>query len=413
MLAPVPDDAFDQAVIERQRHHIEAEIGRALHVGVAAEDVGSGAGRADIAGGEEQRAECAHVGGADGVLGGAHAPDQGRRLLRREGGGDPLELRRRNAGDTLGLFRRPLLDRLADIVHAVDALLDKLLVLEALLEDDVQHAPGQRNIGARTHADIFGRMRGGAGHARIAHDHVRAVHLLAFENVLERDRMRLRGIRADEQDRLRITDVGVGIGHRAVAPGIGHARDGRRMADPRLVIDVVGSHEGRQLAEQIGAFVGEFRRTEPVDRVRSVLGADGFDLVADLVDRGLPGDARPLSVDQLQRIFQPAIAMHEFACRRALRTMRSAADRRIPAGLLPDPHAVLHFTDDGAADRAMRADILADGDRRPTRLTGRGRCSIGLAHAGKRHGADSGQAAGHEPRTAQEGAAVDPAGGMT
>ena len=41
---PMPPCAFDQAVIERQRHDIEAEIGRALHVGVAAEDVGAGAG---------------------------------------------------------------------------------------------------------------------------------------------------------------------------------------------------------------------------------------------------------------------------------------------------------------------------------------------------------------------------------
>ena len=42
---PMPPRAFDQAVVERQRHDIEAEVGRALHVGVAAEDVGAGAGR--------------------------------------------------------------------------------------------------------------------------------------------------------------------------------------------------------------------------------------------------------------------------------------------------------------------------------------------------------------------------------
>ena len=52
---PMPPCAFDQAVVERQRHDIEAEIGGALHVGVAAEDVGAGAGLADIAGGQQQR----------------------------------------------------------------------------------------------------------------------------------------------------------------------------------------------------------------------------------------------------------------------------------------------------------------------------------------------------------------------
>ena len=52
---PVLPGAFDEAVVERQRHDIEADVGRALHVVVAAEDVGAGAGPADIAGGQQQR----------------------------------------------------------------------------------------------------------------------------------------------------------------------------------------------------------------------------------------------------------------------------------------------------------------------------------------------------------------------
>ena len=79
---PVPPGALGEAVIERQRHDIEAEVGGALHVGVAAEDVGAGAGSADIAGGEQRDAERAHVGGADGVLGRAHAPDQASPAFR-------------------------------------------------------------------------------------------------------------------------------------------------------------------------------------------------------------------------------------------------------------------------------------------------------------------------------------------
>ena len=53
--------------------------------------------------------------------------------------------------------------------------------------------------------------------------------------------------------------------------------------------------------------------------------------------------------------------MNELPGRGALGAVRAAADRRIPARLLADPYAVLDFGDDGAADRAMRADILADG----------------------------------------------------
>ena len=77
---PMLPGAFDEAVIERQRRDIEADIGRALHVAVAAEDVGAAAEGADIAGCQQQVAIGTDVGGADGVLGAAHAPDKGRRL---------------------------------------------------------------------------------------------------------------------------------------------------------------------------------------------------------------------------------------------------------------------------------------------------------------------------------------------
>ena len=45
--------------------------------------------------------------------------------------------------------------------------------------------------------------------------------------------------------------------------------------------------------------------------------------------------------------------------------MRAAVDRAVPARLLADPNAVRDFGGDGAADRAMGADALADG--RPAR----------------------------------------------
>ena len=50
--------------------------------------------------------------------------------------------------------------------------------------------------------------------------------------------------------------------------------------------------------------------------------------------------------------------MHEFAGRGALGAVRAAIDRAVPTRLLTDPHAVRHFGDHGAADRAMRADIF-------------------------------------------------------
>ena len=73
---PVLPGAFDEAVIEGQCHDIEANVGRTLHVVVAAEDVGAHALAADVAGQQQQHAARAHVGGTDRVLGLTHAPDQ-------------------------------------------------------------------------------------------------------------------------------------------------------------------------------------------------------------------------------------------------------------------------------------------------------------------------------------------------
>ena len=264
---PVLPGTFGEAVVEGQGHDIEADVGRALHVVVAAEDVGAHAGAADVAGEQQQHAACAHVGGADRVLGLAHGPDQCRWLLCREHLGDALELRAGNAGDALDLLRIPLLHFLARVLEAVHALPDELLVLPAVL-DDVPHDPVQhRNVGAWPHAHIFGRVGSSPCQSRIDDDDVRLFHLGAFEQVLQRHRMGLGRVAAHDHLRFGVADVGVAVRHRAVAPGIGHAGDGGRMADARLMVRVVGAPEGAKLAEQVRAFVGALGRTEPIDGI--------------------------------------------------------------------------------------------------------------------------------------------------
>src|SRR3546814_10988569 len=64
------------------------------------------------------------------------------------------------------------------------------------------------------------------------------------------------------------------------------------MADACLVILVVGAPEGGELAEEIGAFVGELCRTHPINGFRPGLLADLHQLVADPADGFIPGDPR-------------------------------------------------------------------------------------------------------------------------
>ena len=280
---------------------------------------------------------------------------------------------------------------------------------QPLLEDVPEHPVDRRDVGAGPHPHVLGRVRGGARHPRIDHDHVGAVELLAFENVLQRHRMRLGRIAAHHHDGPGVADVVVAVGHRAVAPGVGHAGDGGGVTDARLVIGVVGSPEGGELAVEIGGLVGELGGAEPVDRFRARLGADLHQLVADLVDRLIPRHADPLAVHELHRIAQPALAQHVVAHRRALAAVRAAIDRAVPARLLTDPHAVRDFGDDGAADRAMGADVLADRHGCARR---RRRAGLGLAYARQRQRSERRQAAGSEARTAQEGTTIDAAIGL-
>ena len=262
-------------------------------------------------------------------------------------------------------------------------------------------------MGAGAHADILGRMRRRPRHARVDHDHVGAVELLAFKNMLKRDRMRLRRIAAHQQDGLGVANIVVAVRHRAVAPGVGDPGDGGGMADARLMIGIVGSPEGGEFSVQVGGFVGEFGRAQPVHRVRARLLANIEKLVADLVDRRFPGNPDPLTVHELDRIAQTALAQHVVAHRRALAAMRSTVDRAVVVGLLADPYPVRNLGDHRAADRTMGADVLSRGNGCSGR---RRRPGLRLAYRAERQIAERPERACREARALQESSAIEIAG---
>ncbi|MGY3122396.1 hypothetical protein ACVWXQ_006333 [Bradyrhizobium sp. S3.14.4] len=356
-------------------------------------------GQPHVAGGEQQQAAGADIGGAGGELGLPHRPDQGGRLLFGEQFGDVLDLRLRQAGHALDLLGRPLRNLLPDLIQAIDALSEEFLVLPAILENVPQHAVDRGDMRAGANPDIFGRVRSGPRHPGIDHDHVGAVELLAFKNVLQRNRMGLGRIATHQQDGLGVADVVVAVGHRAVAPGIGYTGDRRGVADPRLMIGIIGAPKRRKLAIEISGLVGELGGAKPIDRVGPRLLADIQQLVADLVDRRLPGDARPLSVDELYGVTQASFVQHVVANCRTLAAMRAAINRTVVVGLLPDPYAVGDLGDHRATDRAVRADVLAGRDRC---ADGWRRTGFGLAHAVQRDLTHRGQRASRDSRALQE-----------
>ncbi len=219
-------------------------------------------------------------------------------------------------------------------------------------------------------------MRSRAREPRIDDDQRRLGALVGTEHVQQRHRMRLGGIAADDEHRLAVVHVVVGVGHRAVAPGVGYARDGGRVADPRLVVAVVGAPHGVELAEQIRLLVVVLGRAEPVHRVGTGLLADLEELVADLVDGLLPRNALPLAVLELGRILQTALAVPGVSHRGALGAVAAEAEGMVEGRLLTGPDAVLHFRHDTATDRA----VVAHGANHLVDPAGTGRLGMGLSH---------------------------------
>src|SRR4051812_46767041 len=113
------------------------------------------------------------------------------------------------------------------------------------------------------------------------------------------------------------------------------------MADARLVIDGVRAPERAEFAKEIRRLVRHFGRADEIDGVRSCVFSHGQHLVADFGDRLLPRQPLPFTVDELERIAKPAVAMRDFADGGPFCAVGTAIYRASPGRLLSGPHPVL------------------------------------------------------------------------
>ena len=139
--------AFGQAVVAGQRVRVGAHVGGALHIVVTPENIGAAARLAHVAQRQLQNARGPHDGIANRVLGLAHAPHDGRGPVHGHHLGRLEDLRLGYAAGFFHLVGRPLGQHFfLDLVHAVDTVVDVLLVFPAVLEDVVQHAKQEWNV---------------------------------------------------------------------------------------------------------------------------------------------------------------------------------------------------------------------------------------------------------------------------
>jgi hypothetical protein len=215
---------------------------------------------------------------------------------------------------------------LANLVHAEYALTDVLRVFPAVFEDVPQQAVDERRIGTWPQTHILICMGRGSRETRIDDDHLGAV-LLTLEDMQQGHRMRFGRVGADEEHRLAVVHVVVGVGHRAVAPGVGYAGNGGGVANARLVIDVIGTPHRSEFPEQVSLLIAEFCRAHPHRAVGTGLLAHGEQLPTDVIERLVPSDALPLAAHQFHRVFQSLFAMTVLAQRSALGTVRAPVER--------------------------------------------------------------------------------------
>ncbi len=222
-----------------------------------------------------------------GTAAGQHEAARGRAEEAR--GFDDLLLR--HAGDALDELGPVAGGDGADLGEALGAALDVGLVDEAVAQQHVEDAVGERGVGARHRLQVQRRQLRRRRAARIDDDERAAAGLLRVE-VAHEGRHRLGRVAAGEQHDVGALEILEREGQAAVeAEGLVRGRRARRHAVAAVVVDV-GRADGdpRELAEEVGLLVGQGAAAEDADGV----GAMGADRVAqaerDAIEGVAPAD---------------------------------------------------------------------------------------------------------------------------
>jgi hypothetical protein len=142
------------------------------------------------------------------VLGDAERPAQLRPVGPRVGVRQLADGLGRDAGLLLGVIERVLLDAGFVLLEVQRRALDELLVDQPGGDDLAADRVGQRDVRADVESQPAVGPLGRAGAARVNDVELRAV-ADALEDVQEKDRMRLPGIRAPEDDQIGLLGLAI------------------------------------------------------------------------------------------------------------------------------------------------------------------------------------------------------------
>ena len=269
---------------------LSTHVAGALYVVLTTQGVHAAAGTAQLA-----HHHC-HVGhghnalGAGGMLGHAQAVDNGRFLCLGIDPGGLLEVLGINAADMSHPLGGVLHNDLFQLLKALSAGLDELLVDQALVDEYVHHAVGKGHVGAGTELQVHSSGLGKADITGIDHDQLCAV-LNCLTNLRADHGMGFLGVGANQQDRVHIMgDVIDGVGHSAGAQGHGQTGNGCGVADAGTVIGVVGAKAGtNHLLHHVDILVGAPGAGKSGQRIGAVFLLDLHELGGHQIQRLIPG----------------------------------------------------------------------------------------------------------------------------
>ena len=179
-------------------------------------------------------------------------------------------------------------DDLAHVLDALGVLGDVRVVLQAFLEDHVQHRVDQPDVAARPQLQVaLGDLRQ-PDLARVGDDERRALaHRLLHPQ--REHRVRLGRVRADHEQEAAVLDLRDRVGACPSAQRPDQAVKSRRVSGGFAGVDRVGpDHPPRQLLQQVVLLVRQPRRGEDADRLRAMSLADAGQSLCRGPESGVP-----------------------------------------------------------------------------------------------------------------------------
>ena len=290
----------------------------------------------------------------------------------------------RHLGDGCDLFDRIVLHARFQLVEAVHPLGDEVLVVDALVDDDVEHAERQRAVGAGPELQVMRGAAGRPGIARIDRDDLRAaLHAVDDPVPVEGVGTAVRRILAPGDDHLGRHPLRIVVAPLQELRAVDHAEiahDRLHGAEPRRVAGLAGEAE----LAPVGAAeaVGE-ERDRPADIAAGALREDhrfGAVLLADFLQPPLAGVEGLVPADRLEFAF--AARAHALERPRdavgVVHVLLEREHARARAALVPGIVLVALDAHELAVldEKLLPAAAVAAGARRP----GDGRKNLCLSH---------------------------------